>query len=981
MLPRRTSAVLDTFVLATYSFDQGGSPSTEGWVGVDETSQQDTFFHVADAIELDGGDTGHLIVLEGTRSMWCGVDAAGQGEYCSWVSLPGYGNSWRQTFSSLPFPRVSDVEFAYIIRWDVEPWEDRIYVEYRDENNAWVPLLAGPPWNDFYDKKGFAHENWVLPDSVLGDSVQVRFRVTTDGAWSDEDGFENTDGAVIIDSLVLKDDTGIIDFQNFEFEPVGAHRTNDGHWVAGFTVDPYGDFSGLYPGETLLQEDPCFANISSVWAFINGSTADYGCGGHPEQTAVPFRNADGLYLGNEIWSPPIDWTEDELGIPVPSTAASARLEFDVYRDLPVDNLVFYSYAVRSIKEGCPDREWERISAMVGYGEAKDWFRESVEFGHLIDADADQIQVSLQALDLCGWYCGIYGDGDCHSHAPLFDNVRVVRIDTRGPVWTHPVWYSASLELFQDNFAEDGTTTGTVRIDAALDLFTVGNPDVLPGDSACVYVSHPGVGIDDHVPGDPQSGPAVYCHIRDVSPVKSGATVSGSLDRWPVVVSSGGWTVLRCDFSYDQYGSKRDGQYCVDLNDSLYTPGDTIEYYFSARDANGNTNFWVESVGTVETEAEARSASIEVTCLPANGLNGATDILYVDDFDGGGAQPYYDSAFKALDIVPDRYDVRAPASLTGNGPGARVVDVLAQLGCYRKIIWNSGTLASGLIGDGTGSPEKSDDFGMLFEFLDQHPDGGGLYISGDHICSEWITLTGAGAVDLRGTYLQFDVVGEDHVVLGQPVSPPVIGEPGKCFDNPSGPDTLVVHGGCPAINRFDVLESLGASEMAMSYSGQSSYGSVLTQVTPNSVGDTARVVVSGFSYHEIHDDRVQLPVDRVKHMLSILRWLDNEIDDPTDVGDVARYTNELGQNVPNPFNPKTRISYSIREPSHVSLRIYNVAGQLVKTLVDDVETPRSRGFVVEWDGRNDSGELVSSGVYFYRLVTKDYTQTRKMVVLK
>jgi hypothetical protein len=84
--------------------------------------------------------------------------------------------------------------------------------------------------------------------------------------------------------------------------------------------------------------------------------------------------------------------------------------------------------------------------------------------------------------------------------------------------------------------------------------------------------------------------------------------------------------------------------------------------------------------------------------------------------------------------------------------------------------------------------------------------------------------------------------------------------------------------------------------------------------------------------------------------------------------------------PNPFNPTTTIGYAIKERTHVSLNVYNVAGQLVRTLVDEEQAPSSMRHVV-WDGRDNSGESVSSGIYFYRLTTKDFTQTKKMVLLK
>ena len=90
---------------------------------------------------------------------------------------------------------------------------------------------------------------------------------------------------------------------------------------------------------------------------------------------------------------------------------------------------------------------------------------------------------------------------------------------------------------------------------------------------------------------------------------------------------------------------------------------------------------------------------------------------------------------------------------------------------------------------------------------------------------------------------------------------------------------------------------------------------------------------------------------------------------------------LEQNVPNPFNPTTTIKYSIARSGRVKLKIFNVAGQLVSTLVDEYQSPRTEGFYVSWNGTNDSGKAASSGVYFCLLAVKGYTQTRKLVFLK
>lgn len=88
---------------------------------------------------------------------------------------------------------------------------------------------------------------------------------------------------------------------------------------------------------------------------------------------------------------------------------------------------------------------------------------------------------------------------------------------------------------------------------------------------------------------------------------------------------------------------------------------------------------------------------------------------------------------------------------------------------------------------------------------------------------------------------------------------------------------------------------------------------------------------------------------------------------------------LGRNYPNPFNPSTTIEYGIAANSHVSLKIYNINGQLVKTLVNE---ERMIGHYKEvWDGLNNRDQRVASGVYFYKMKTSKYTKTKKMVLLR
>jgi hypothetical protein len=97
------------------------------------------------------------------------------------------------------------------------------------------------------------------------------------------------------------------------------------------------------------------------------------------------------------------------------------------------------------------------------------------------------------------------------------------------------------------------------------------------------------------------------------------------------------------------------------------------------------------------------------------------------------------------------------------------------------------------------------------------------------------------------------------------------------------------------------------------------------------------------------------------------------------GREQRVTFRLEQNAPNPFKRQTSINYQLTKPGLVSLKVYNVAGQIVKTLVNGVQS--GGGCNVKWDGRDDNGNDISNGVYIYRLQAGDMSQTRKMVVLR
>ncbi|NIR68329.1 MAG: T9SS type A sorting domain-containing protein [candidate division Zixibacteria bacterium] len=106
-----------------------------------------------------------------------------------------------------------------------------------------------------------------------------------------------------------------------------------------------------------------------------------------------------------------------------------------------------------------------------------------------------------------------------------------------------------------------------------------------------------------------------------------------------------------------------------------------------------------------------------------------------------------------------------------------------------------------------------------------------------------------------------------------------------------------------------------------------------------------------------------------------------LDFPVGLPDQANLSQQyaVSPNYPNPFNPTTTIRYQLPERHQVTLMIYNLLGQRVRTLLN--QTMAAGTHQVIWKGRNDQGEPVSSGIYVYRFRAGDFQKSQKMILLK
>jgi hypothetical protein len=407
--------------LKQYTFDSGANADAQGWTTHDLTAQQGTFWHVDDFAGLFPPN--YYPPGQGAKSMWCGVR---QGTLTDpWIkNAPGYGDGWTQILQSVAVNTIPDDIAMYLsasLRRDLAAW-DYVDVEYRVGSGPWQlierlgPLLP-PTWVSYL---------WEAPVAEVPSTLQFRFVFVSDFNQSDENG-ANTNGAVMVDQLRIRNIEAIDVIPEESFEAAAVGNTSTPYWSASVPAG-FGNYAGLVSGATVVQAGA--PNSSYVWSFFNGSSQTYACGGYPSQAAVPKTSKPGSnrptdYLWNEVRSPWIDLSVDQSAQTVDPNMTSLAFEFDVYADLPTaSNRVMYTYRYR-FKGGGVIQEWHMDQAYRSSNIPR-WVHEDMfTLGDVaIPAGATHVQLGLIALDFA--YASGFA-GACHSQSPLFDNVIVHRM--------------------------------------------------------------------------------------------------------------------------------------------------------------------------------------------------------------------------------------------------------------------------------------------------------------------------------------------------------------------------------------------------------------------------------------------------------------------------------------------------------------------------------------------------------------------------
>ncbi len=931
---------------------------TDGWTTVDATAPANHW-----AVSTNGV----AAPLVG-KAAWCGDIAyasCGVGD-----TAGGYGNSW---FDILEFRKTvgaaATVRVQADLVYDSEPGYDYVLLQRRTAANpAFEPITGGQ--GQSWDGVGTAAVDYTFTytpaELVDGTDIAVAFVFDSDGAWSDEDCLWPTGGAARVDNITVTLNATVYT-ENFEDSSLGPD------WAATPNAG-VGNFGRIW--SLLGDADDCASNYSKLLAFIDDGLVVPGTGGTiggPGNDYGPpggyiVNNTGGLlgptyHIECDTYSPVMTWPDPAKG--------GMSFAFDVYRhELLIANDtpgIFYTWGIRTTAGGDINIAGWKNRNFVYYG-GPNYLRTVNVVDDLVTSGATHCQVTIGVVEL-GWQFG-YGDGTNGTPAPYFDNVRVKVYPTAG----------ARISVTEIRLANDGfpaindidlvdLSKNSIRFDMAANISARTHSRNDPGDSIWVDCT-PRAG------GTLVGNPAMHWTFAKQNPLFDPYR---SLPANPVVGS----------LTYTAAGALVANRYNFDLPDTgMIFPGDELHYYFSATD---------NVAGDIKVSTAPGAASLAyfgnpepmkypsvytVSGLPSisDALGTQPTLLFWNDFGFRGGEDEWYGALRHLGLERgvdyDVFDTHGPSSGVGNGLGGRAT--VSQIDGYTDMLYSAGDLTSPTLSNGDYNADPGQDTPLLNDWFALG--GRDLFMTGDDLGNSLYTsgtLNRAFLEDKIGmTYNDTDV--RDNIA-GQ-TAPLVV----TTASNPvfTTGHSWVAYGGCFGINDFDNVVPFGAATRLAQFTAP---GGVTTPypyaaAMLNLFGAGNRIVSLNHDLLFVTDP-AKAPAPAPARVVLLSRVLDyfgvsNDLGNTsgTDLP-VAKFGVE---SYPNPFNPQLTVKYTLKNPGNVVMKVYNVRGELVKTLLNGyVETPAP----IVWDGTNEQGGSVSSGVYFVETRAGGEVNVQKATMVK
>ncbi len=975
--------------------DPGGAPDWNGWTSVDLTADSGPIWHV---------DTYNAV--DGLYSAWCGEIAYDSCDPSDPVG--GYGSHYDERLvwtGIVADPGASTpVTITAMVNHDTEPGHDfsRLgfvkagqEIDYQwtaDGKGEHVPVSA---------------ETVYQPGEYVGDNadeVQIVWHVTSDDGNDDSDCGYWSNGALQVDNVTVTVEDGTknaVYTEDFESGTLGS-------WSVSF-ASAAGDYAHVLSG--LDDADRFRSNSSFQACFVAdedmligrglpkyaGTSWTYGPNGyivHPEGGA----SGGATPLHNEIWSPVLAWSDPAL--------SGISFEFNVYvhEDLTDDSPgMFYTWGVKSAVANnlafstAPFRDRN----FVYYG-GPEYRRDSYDVTDLMVPGRNWVQASLGVYHL-GMIWGRTGtDG---TPAPYFDNVALKIYDHYGPALS-----AREVDLAQDDFPADGMIHVTsemnrndVRFDMANNVSPAEHEYNNPGDSVVVRIAavRTGSALVTTDVNQAVAAPRLYFTIKlnpafDAS-VRMGVgqfvVNAGTDGELSGAITSNTGDLMEGYVTGDyavSYGVSNPDYWMFDLPDCrkrglkdvvdpylgfLY-PGDVLQYYIEAWDAVGgdyqNATLPADLAGYGDfSDPLAYDSNFIVHALPTlfDDTGAQPPILFWNDYADGGGQDEWHGALRNVGFFPgvdyDIYYTNSPSSGAGNGLGGRAQ--IGQLYGYTTLLYTCGDLGNFTITPLEYNLDAGDDIGILVDWLNQGSKN--LFASGDDLVSD-LNRSGAATTAFVANWMGVNLVAADTY--------PLLGEAAPKVNAVSGDMSWIAFGGYPSLNTFDAVTVAGGQRLAVFENDP--YG--LSAETKFVAGNGSEVLSIPYDFMYVWSlNKSGQPAGlavRTELLADILADFGHPRRDEYGVGvpdAAARFTASAS---PNPFNPFVKIEYTMPKPGHLSLKIFDVRGRLVRTLVDEFR--ETSGFV-KWDGSNDQGGQVASGVYFYEAATNGQALTDKIVLLK
>ena len=1019
--PAPQKALQDTVWIADWTFDTGAPCDESGWNHVDNhvLFTGDIFWHVETGYTTTTGMAGNSYAVGYHGNVCC-------------EDTDGYDNDWYQGFR-MEYQGTATLSFDFIV--DTEAGYDFLQIE-TDSACASYDLVDFD--TDPSGTPGAFRTIEVQSDGLITDGEFVNQALSdygagthcvyiaffADGGYSPCDGNQPTtvgEGAVI-DNVTLTDGTGTYT-EDFD-------GTSTLTWTTLDMADPvpFGTWARLF--QHVTDNDICSENTTCAWLWT-----DHDPGTLFNDPSMAF-GPSGFVIKN--------WLDDIIESPWISlastpTATGTILQMDRFPgNFFSTGRAVQNWSVRG--RGLVDATF----CVSGWGHSFNWnslstFRWQIgltwDMSSYFDPTLEDIQIRLRVSDW-QWIAGasppvpfVPGPG------PYSDRIRIGRQVLTGPVINEGIDSRSQLQSCFPTEIDPGVTPvggpkwrpstdrfGTCAFSEGTELgINASSPNLITGDSIWVEVNAVRVGGDS---------------ITAVN--WSGAIIAGphaGKAPPPYTVGANGFFTFAADSVRSTAGTPLADYYQVSLDDTYFRGGDHLVYFWSATDNGGG--YSSDPVGlsgppaSIDEAQEATQGMLQASYLPT--IN--WDPAYIARMDGNGdidptpeelanstqqncillynslptnrrrsGKVNRTSFMYALDKLgyEGHYDVYNHQGYgnTNNQLGGRAT--IEQCQGYNLLVMDTGNRTPGnpILPDGVDiDAEKIDQAGWFSAWLGQaslsEAEYATLWIIGTNVVEEKSGVSGSG-----GTLLNTDMgVTLSSTDQGLNVNPDVVGQASFTFDNGAGSSSVnfagdfwTLNGGCPIVRNYDGLAVSSASAVATHAYRSPTLGTIgdAAIVMNRNDGMAYNTIMQSHPYFDMRDpggtpSSPSPELDLLSKILGgVLPPNCLQSPSPTDVGednelDVPAQT-ALHQNVPNPFNPTTQISFDLAQNGRVALRIYDVAGRLVRTLVDkDMSAGRNQSLV--WNGLDDQNRRVSSGVYFYRLDAAGVSLTKKMVVMK